>query len=74
MSSPKIKHGYYNTFYAFKLFDSDLKGKEYSKILNLLTQSILIISTETPQKEVRFNDQFSTVLEERRKIFRERIR
>jgi hypothetical protein len=72
MSDPKIKHGYFNVFYAFKLFESDESIDQYKSVLEQLQESGILISSETVEKEVSFMSTFSDHLkfeEKRIQIF-----
>jgi len=70
MSDPKIKHGYFNAFYAFKLFESDESITQYKSVLKKLQESGILISSETINREVSFMNTFSELLKERKKEYR----
>lgn len=72
MSEPKIKHGFYNNFYVFKLVDTEgvIPTNQYIKILETLRDSGLIISAENQEKAVYHMDWFRNHLNERKKEYR----
>jgi len=72
-NNPKIKHGFYNAFYAFKLFDNkgSIDNKEYVKVLGSLRDTGLFISAERPDKEVFFMDSFTELLQKRKEKHRQ---
>lgn len=70
MTKEKIRHGYYNAFYAFKLFESDNSIEQYTSILKLLKESGISISAETLEGEVSFMSSFEDFVQERKRNYR----
>jgi len=70
MAKLQIHHGFYNAFYAFKLFESNGTNEQYVKIINNLKETGIIISAETIEKEINHMESFSNYLVERKKEYR----
>ncbi|MFJ7828409.1 hypothetical protein [Psychrobacillus sp. NPDC096623] len=71
-NNPKIKHGFFNAFYSFNLFDNNnkLDKNRYIKVLEALKDSNLIISAEKANKEVFFMENFEDLIRERKREYR----
>lgn len=71
-NNPKIKNGFFNAFYAFKLFDSKghLDNKQYIKVLESLRDAGIMISADNPDNAIYFMSGFNDTLIERKKEYR----
>jgi hypothetical protein len=72
--NPKIKKGYFNIFQVFQLFQHKNSKSDFSNYLNLIKSLInsgLIISADSPNKEVSFQGRFEEYLSQRNRDFRE---
>ncbi|GEL07086.1 hypothetical protein [Salisediminibacterium halotolerans] len=72
MTNIVLHDGYMDVFLAFEVFQkkSDVKDhKNYEKLLRRLVDSNLIISAETGDKEILFNNSFEEYLSQREKNF-----
>jgi hypothetical protein len=69
----KIKKGYFNIFQVFQIFQHKNEKSNYSNYINFiesLVNSGLIISAESPDKEVYFPEKFNKYLSQRKNDFR----
>jgi hypothetical protein len=68
----KIKNGFYNTFYSFKLFEINDLNKKYSyvNILEKIIDSGILITDENENKEIYFRNKFINILKERKNSYR----
>lgn len=70
VSQEKIKHGYYNAFYALKLFEPNNNAEQYLSILTILKESGILVSAEAPNGEVSFMTSFENLIKERKRNYR----